>query len=638
MGDQKTISRPMRGGWATNVVFLLALLAMCAMTYWQYLYAWSPLERFYKITYAQTWLRSWIFPGSSDTYPVYFVETSRHEERIADKEEVEYAVDPAQGPIYALSDQAREEGWTDLTAVKDDHVNSELRDALSSLVYWDQKQYTMRSLYVGLGVFLVGALWSIPKDRRYHDGLKYGHQIGGTELVSAFEFNKKMRVRKGLRWLWPDGIRIIQQQSWLNKLTRGVFFIRRPLCLRREDEVTHIAIMGDTGTGKTVLINQILAQVSDRGDTAVVHDPDGKLASIFFNAERGDVILDPTDERFPGWSPGNEVSADAEYEADSLAASLFPVHKHQDSKDKYFNQWAAAAFAHLLKYRPTPQQLLFWMRDRAELDRRIRGTGIDTAIDKESPDQRGGIVSTLNIARLALEYLPDVKEAQRQWSIREWSKTRRGWIFLTSRPMTEAPLCPLVSMWFDQIILRLMMRPGHPQKTWIVLDELGSLQHLPRLESGLTRCRKANVSMVLGLQGKAQIDNLYGPVAETMMSQPAVKVFMRSNHADVAEWVSRNIGKRYMERYRTAETSSSSTQKSVTEQMQPDQYTEDAVNAGKIKGSKNLHAYLTFENYVVPLLLEPLELPISHPEHLPRKMRSAIQPQTETPSKRPYFE
>lgn len=225
--DQETTSRAARSGWATEAVLVLALLAVCATEYWQYLNAWSSLERFYKITYAETWLRSWVFPGRSDPYLVYFVETSRHKGRIAAKEEAEYAVDPEQGPTYVLSDQGREEGWADLTSAKDDHVNSELRDELSRLVYRDQEQYTMLSLHVGL-VFLLGLVWSIPRDRRYHAALAYGRQVGGTELISASEFNKKMRVWKGLRRSRPDGVRILQRQSWLHKLTREVFFKRDP--------------------------------------------------------------------------------------------------------------------------------------------------------------------------------------------------------------------------------------------------------------------------------------------------------------------------------------------------------------------------------------------------------------------------
>jgi GTPase SAR1 family protein len=38
-------------------------------------------------------------------------------------------------------------------------------------------------------------------------------------------------------------------------------------------EAQHFQIMGDTGVGKTQLIMQILRQIRERGDSAVVYDP-----------------------------------------------------------------------------------------------------------------------------------------------------------------------------------------------------------------------------------------------------------------------------------------------------------------------------------------------------------------------------
>ena len=64
-------------------------------------------------------------------------------------------------------------------------------------------------------------------------------------------------------------------------------------------EAQHIQIIGDTGTGKTQLIMQILRQIRDRGDAAVVYDPATEFVKRFYDGERGDVVLNPLDARCP---------------------------------------------------------------------------------------------------------------------------------------------------------------------------------------------------------------------------------------------------------------------------------------------------------------------------------------------------
>ena len=73
------------------------------------------------------------------------------------------------------------------------------------------------------------------------------------------------------------------------------------------------------------------------------------------------------------------------------------------------------------------------------------------------------------------------------------------------------------------------MRERAKRKTWFVLDELASLQRLPQLTTAVTENRKSNNPMVLGFQGKAQVEALYGHVAEAMLSQPATKIFLKTS-------------------------------------------------------------------------------------------------------------
>jgi Type IV secretion-system coupling protein DNA-binding domain len=81
-------------------------------------------------------------------------------------------------------------------------------------------------------------------------------------------------------------------------------------------------IMGDSGTGKSALLRQVLMQIAERGETAIVYDPALEYTPQFYQPSRGDLILNPLDARCPFWSPSAEVMHEAE--ALTLATSLFP--------------------------------------------------------------------------------------------------------------------------------------------------------------------------------------------------------------------------------------------------------------------------------------------------------------------------
>ncbi len=61
-----------------------------------------------------------------------------------------------------------------------------------------------------------------------------------------------------------------------------------------------------------------------------------------------------------------------------------------------------------------------------------------------------------------------------------------------------------------------------------MIDELASLQKLPQLHTAITENRKSNNPVILGFQGKAQLEVLYGHLAEVMLSQPATSIWLKT--------------------------------------------------------------------------------------------------------------
>ena len=177
-------------------------------------------------------------------------------------------------------------------------------------------------------------------------------------------------------------------------------------------------------------------------------------------------------------------------------------------------------------------------------------------------------------------------------------------------------------MWLDSLILRLMdSAQKESSRVWFIIDELSSLQRLPQLPTAITEGRKSNICLVIGFQGRSQLETLYGHQAEAMLSQPMTKVFLRTSEPNAAEWVSRSIGE--VEVMRLEETHSQTVpsflgNRGKSSRMQ--RHTEPLVMASTIEGLHNLTGYIKSRDLVVAASFSYLKLKTKHPAFVPRAL------------------
>ncbi len=423
----------------------------------------------------------------------------------------------------------------------------------------------------GLGVFLIALFVAIPADVRRFKETKYGRRLKGPVMVTPREFNKVLKT---------DGLAIKTDDKGL--------LIRIP----KRSEPAHIQVMGDTGVGKTTLLTQMLQQIEDRKELAIVYDPAGEFTQRFFRPERGDWILNPLDARSSYWTPSSELRSPSE--ARTIAASLYQP--TSTKKGEFFTETPQKVFAHLLKYRPSAQDLVAWLSDENEIDRRVEGTEMAYMIAKGAQQQRSGILASMGLIADSLRLLPSEKQSDgREWSATEWADKRKGWIFLTSSEAEQEALRPLHSLWIDLLILRLLTLPKPGQKrAWFVIDELATLQFLPQFHTALTKSRKSNNPIIFGYQGKAQLEVVYGHLAEVMLSQPAIKMIAKTAEPKAAKWASELIGNVEIERVRESIAHGKRAGSSFT----MDRQIEPLVMDSEIQGLDNLHAFVKVGNYV----------------------------------------
>jgi type IV secretory pathway TraG/TraD family ATPase VirD4 len=535
----------------------------------------TPLQRYYLPLYERTSAVGAFSKTHRSDYRVLFITGHNLSPRPAQNGDVMLGRTPEPGDTtipLALSEDARLHGYTllfrgPLRSFSDTGLRGYMRD----VVYRTTLLAFFRPpLIAGATVFLILLPFAVWKDVERQKQLRYGRRLKGPAMLTPRQFN---RTVKG------DGVGF------------KIDGMRRMLRIPARAEAQHMQIIGDTGAGKSALMFQLLRQVFGRGDSAIVYDPAREYVKRFYDPNRGDIILNPLDRRCPYWGPAEELRSRSE--AKALAASLFQP--PQDKKGEFFIESPQKIFAFLMAYGPTPDQLVQWMSNPVEIDRRLKGTEHAHLIDPQAHQQRAGVLASLGLVADSLRLLPKRTEANGQWTATEWAEKRQGWIFLTSLPAEREALRPLQSLWIDWLVLRLLNEPTESQKrVWFVIDELASLQKLPQLHTAITEARKSNNPVVIGFQGKAQLEYLYGHLAEVMLSQPATSVWLTTKEPNAGEWVSKFIGKIEIEWLR--ETHFDGTRSGRNFAL--DRQVEPLVLESEISGLADLHAYMKYQNFV----------------------------------------
>jgi RecA/RadA recombinase len=619
-GRKETVIWPPHSPIYTYGAVFLALVCTCAFVWARFTMAQSPLQQFYTPSYLRSAAGAMF--KKHDKFRLVYVGNGVKAGRVATEADTAEGSTPMPDgkklPL-ALSQAAAARGFRYLyKGPETSYQDAPLHAYFKSAVFEGKDLLNIYDtpLWFGLIALLIQLPFSISRDIKRRKEMKYGRRLKGPVMLSPKAFNKTVS---------GDGIGFkTAEADALMQIPRGA-------------EAQHIEIIGDTGTGKTTLLMQLLRQISDRGETAIVYDPACEFVQRFYDEERGDIILNPLDRRCPYWGPSEELRRKAE--AKAIAASLYQP--TSDRKGEFFTETPQKIFAHLLTFGPTPQDLVRWMSDPREIDERVKNTELEQIIAKGAQQQRSGVLASLGLIADSLRMLPTKTQAKNNtWSATEWAETRKGWIFITSKAAEREALRPLHSLWIDLLVLRLLNAPTSEQRpVWFVLDELASLQRLPQLHTAITENRKSKNPLVLGFQGKAQLEYIYGHMAEVMLSQPATKIFLRTTEPKAAEWVSNAIGKVEIERMKETHFDGSREGKNFS----LDRQVEPLVMDSEIAGLEDKHAFLKLGNNVARFSFLYTDLPRIAPDFEPRAVEDdelgfdpkTLQPKAPAPTPAP---
>ncbi len=310
-------------------------------------------------------------------------------------------------------------------------------------------------------------------------------------------------------------------------------------------ETQHTIVSGTTGSGKTVLIADLVEQIRKRGERCVVYDKMGSYTETFFDP-RQDVLLNPLDDRAPRWSPFLEARTARDF--DTMANALIP--RQKDAADPFWITAARQLFsrgAAVLWQRGESRNRvlvdLLLKTELGELADAMEGTATQSIVDPANPKTALSVRAMLTANIGAMELLPDEGEP---FSIREWIGREEGggFLFLTSRGDQHASLRGLISTWLEIAVNALLSLPRDDgRRIWVILDELPTLHQLPSLEPGLAESRQYGGCFVLGVQVFSALRDLYGrDGATTISGLCGTRVVLAAPDKDTSEWSAASLG------------------------------------------------------------------------------------------------
>lgn len=323
------------------------------------------------------------------------------------------------------------------------------------------------------------------------------------------------------------------------------------------DEAKHFKLIGTTGTGKSTAIRELLRCALERGDRAVITDPDGGYLMSFHDRYRGDVLLNPFEKYSVKWDPFAEIREP--YDADQLAGGLVPL--TEDSSGREWRGYARTFLTAVIRRCHQSGQhdaaelwRLLAIAPSTELRPIVAGTPAQPFLEPDNARMFGSIRSVAGSAAAALAYVKDQRALP--FSVRDWVRSGRGVLFIPYKAAQIAALRSIIATWMRLAIFEAMSNPEEDQRLWFVVDELDALGAIDGLKDALARLRKFGGRCVLGFQSVAQVSSTYGAgEAQTIIENCGNTLVLRcsgSENGGTSRFASRLIGEREVIRRQTS--------------------------------------------------------------------------------------
>lgn len=351
----------------------------------------------------------------------------------------------------------------------------------------------------------------------------------------------------------------------------------------------HTAIVGSTGSGKTILLKHfmrsVLAAPLDDGGLqfrAVVYDPKRELYPFLRMMEIPEsqiIVTHPFDSRSASWDIAADFTEPAQIE--ELAELVVPKSEHPKEGDasQFFEATARIIVQDVMEslHRIRPGD---WdMRDvvevlvsldflRAVLEKTPSGRDTWTAclepLDRDRGDKTANsILSTLHSYARPFQSLASLwHRSERKFSLEKWH-VGSGILLLGTDPRRERTMQRVNRLLIRRISQLVLARDDERpiDLTWFFLDELREAGKLHGLRQLMTQGRSKGARLMIGFQDMEGLYSLYGEhEAEEMVGLCANRLMLHIDNPKTRKWASDFMGEAEVQDQSKSESESGSRQ------------------------------------------------------------------------------
>ena len=296
----------------------------------------------------------------------------------------------------------------------------------------------------------------------------------------------------------------------------------------RHTETGHILIVDEYGVGTPCVFQNILGQI--RSQKAIIVDSNGTLLDKYYDPAC-DIVMNPFDQRFPGWDMGGECSRDPDY--DAFAKQLILPTKDEP----FLTESSRLLFSGILQHLHKQQQcsvenVLKYVStvDLKTLHAELAHTEVAGFIN---PKAAKTATRLRNHTAVHIECLEPLVQATHDnpFSMRRWMEDpdQKGFVFLSATPAQWPRLKLLFSCWFSIAMKsRREYTPSSRHLTWFVIDDLFCLDKLPDLLPFLADSAKHDACMVMGIQDMSWLESAYNNhIVQNLIDACSTQLFFR---------------------------------------------------------------------------------------------------------------